>query len=111
MALNDCEKSSQTARTFGERSRNLGGLLKERLEAGTLKLVLFYARGIHTTTLWSEVCDIHDWHLHPNLQGDFLRQKHSAALLLCIQHPSRGRIGRDQEADFMRGLATHARRL
>ena len=104
-------RETGTATTFHRRRENFSVALDQRLEAGGLKLVLFYARADHRTTLWSEVCKIQNWHICPNLNGDFLWQKRGKTLFLCIGHPGWGQIGGDQEAAFMPNLALQAQKL
>jgi hypothetical protein len=79
-------------------------VLQVREAKGNLT-VLFYGRGDYTTTLWSVVCGIDHWNVQPVLNGNFLWHRRERVLLLAIRHPARGRIGIDQEADFMPEMA------
>jgi hypothetical protein len=104
-------RENGTNTTFHERKRILADALEQRLVSGGLKLVVFYARDDYRTTLWSEVCGINNWRVQSILSSGFLWQRRGESLFLCIRHPGRGRIGKDQEAAFMRELAKQARRL
>jgi len=100
-----------TFATFNRRKHNFAAVLNNRLVTGGLKLVFFYARQDYRTALWSEVCHMQSWRICNNLSGDFLWQRRGETLFLCVNHPARGRIRKDQEALFMRELARQARML